>query len=622
VTRKSNVPSRFEHQMPYGAQIVGGDAVRFRLWAPAQPEIIVILDGPRRSERAMQSLGDGWFELTVDDGSVVPGSLYRYKLPGGLEVPDPASRFQPSDVHGPSQVVDPTAYAWRHPHWTGRPWEETVLYELHVGCFSEEGSFDAVRRKLDHFSRLGITAIELMPIADFEGTRNWGYDGVLPFAPDSAYGAPDDLKRLIDEAHARELMVVLDVVYNHFGPSGNYLSHYATRFFTEHHHTPWGPGINYDDQDSRAVRDFFVHNALFWLDEYRMDGLRFDAVHAILDDSDRHILDEIATEVRSRVDPARHVHLVLENDDNAAHFLTPAADRSARLYDAQWNDDFHHAAHVIATGEHAGYYRDYAADPVAAFGRALAEGFVYQGEPSAYRGGKRRGESSAHLPPTAFVSFLQNHDQIGNRACGERLTALADPEIVRALQAILMLSPEIPLVFMGEEWGTRRPFLFFCDFQDELADAVRDGRRREFEHDPAFKDPAACARIPDPNALETFERSRLDWSEADGSVGREETAFLRTLLDVRRRRVVPLLREVVDAMARHTERPGGVVAVQWTLGGRRVDLIANLGREEARDLGWNLPGEPIFAIPADVCDGPRLDRLPPWSVVFTVGTLQ
>ncbi|HTI88208.1 MAG TPA: malto-oligosyltrehalose trehalohydrolase [Alphaproteobacteria bacterium] len=614
------MPSRFVHQMPFGAEIVGGDAVRFRLWAPSQSEMTLVLEGPHPSDYPMRAIGDGWFELTLSDAG--PGSLYRYRLQGGLAVPDPASRFQPNDVHGPSQVIDPTVYAWNHPQWIGRPWEDTVLYELHVGCFSDEGSFDGVRRRLDHFTRLGITAIELMPIADFEGTRNWGYDGVLPFAPDSAYGAPDNLKRLVDEAHARELMVFLDVVYNHFGPSGNYLSQYAARFFTERHHTPWGPGINFEDQNSRAVRDFFVHNALYWLDEYRVDGLRFDAVHAILDDSDRHILNEIAAEVRRHVGPARHVHLVLENDDNVTRFLTRGVDRSPQFYDAQWNDDFHHAAHVIATGERAGYYRDYADDPVAAFGRALSEGFVYQGEPSAHRGGKARGEPSAHLPPTAFVSFLQNHDQIGNRACGERLTALADARAVRALQAILMLSPQIPFIFMGEEWGTRRPFLYFCDFHDDLADAVREGRRREFEHDPAFKDPVACQRIPDPNAVTTYERSRLDWNEADSDAGRNETAFVRALLDVRRCRIVPLLYEGIDAKARHTERQSGIVAVQWTFGDRRLDLIANLGRDEVNGLGWNLSGEPIFAIPAHICDGPRLERLPPWSVVFTIGAPQ
>jgi maltooligosyltrehalose trehalohydrolase len=616
------VPSRFVHQMPYGAQVVGGNAVRFRLWAPSQPEMTVVLDGARRSERPMQPMGDGWFELTVADGSAGPGTLYRYRLPGGLEIPDPASRFQPNDVHGPSQVVDPTAYAWRNADWTGRPWEDTVLYELHVGGFSEDGTFDGVRQRLDHFARLGITAIELMPIGEFEGTRNWGYDGVLPFAPDSAYGAPDDLKRLIDEAHARELMVFLDVVYNHFGPTGNYLSHYASRFFTERHHTPWGPGINFDDEDSRVVREFFIHNSLYWLDEYRIDGLRFDAVHAILDDSNGHILDELATEVRARIDHGRQVHLVLENDDNASRFLPRRADGRPRLYDAQWNDDFHHAAHVIATGENHGYYRDYAADPVAAFGRALAEGFVYQGEASEHRGGSRRGEPTTGLPPTAFVSFLQNHDQIGNRAYGERLTALADPRAVRALQAILMLSPQIPLIFMGEEWGTRRPFLFFCDFRDDLADSVREGRRREFAHNPAFKDPEARRSIPDPNAVETYLRSRLDWSGADTDAGRAEMTFLRTLLDVRSRRVVPLLHDTAKTSARHVERPNGVLSVRWNLGGRQLDLIANLGHAEADGLDWTLPGEPIFAIPGDICDGPRLERLPPWSVVFTVGTPQ
>jgi maltooligosyltrehalose trehalohydrolase len=614
------VPSRFVHEMPYGTQILDDGAVRFRLWAPSQSAITVVVDGAQRSERPMRPAGDGWFELTVSDGSVGPGSLYRYRLADGLEVPDPASRFQPRDVHGPSQVIDPTGYAWKNAEWTGRPWEDTVFYELHVGCFSEDGNFDGVRRRLDHFTRLGFTAIELMPISDFEGARNWGYDGVLPFAPDSTYGAPDDLKRRIDEAHTRGLMIFLDVVYNHFGPSGNYLSHYASHFFTERHRTPWGPAINFDDRGNRHVREFFIHNALFWLDEYRVDGLRLDAVHTILDDSNRHILDELATEVRARVDDRRHVHLVLENDDNAARLLKRRRDGSPALFDAQWNDDFHHAAHVIATGERDGYYRDYADDPRAAFGRVLAEGFAYQGEPSSHRAGRRRGEPSAELPPTAFVSFLQNHDQIGNRAYGERLAALADPRAIRALQTILMLSPQIPLVFMGDEWGTRRPFLFFCDFGEDLADAVREGRRREFEHDPAFQ--GSASEIPDPNALTTFLRSRLDWTEAESDAGREEMEFVRALLDVRHRRVVPLLRGVRNTAARRVERPGSILDVQWSLGGHRLELLANLGDGEIGGIGWELGGEPIFAVPGDVCDGPRLDRLPPWSVVFAVGSLQ
>ncbi|MGE5539713.1 MAG: malto-oligosyltrehalose trehalohydrolase [Gemmatimonas sp.] len=603
--------------MPFGAELVGPNTVRFRIWAPSQSAMTLVVGDGARDQRAMEAVGDGWFELTLSEG-VGAGTLYRYRLGNGTEVPDPASRFQPRDVHGPSQIVDPAAFAWRNGAWSGRRWEDTVLYELHVGCFSDEGTFDGVRRRLDHFARLGVSAIELMPLADFEGARNWGYDGVLPFAPDASYGPPDTLKRLIDEAHERELMVFLDVVYNHFGPTGNYLSQYAAQFFTERHHTPWGAAINFDDVGSRSVRDLFVHNALYWINEYRFDGLRFDAVHAILDDGNRHILDEIATEVRSRVDSGRHVHLVLENDDNVARFLDRTSGGRPRFYDAQWNDDFHHCAHVIATGEQEGYYADYATNPVASFGRVLTEGFAYQGEPSHHRGGRPRGEPSAHLPPTAFVSFLQNHDQIGNRAFGERLTTLAEPPCVRALQAIHMLAPEIPLLFMGEEWASRRPFLFFCDFADELADAVRDGRRREFERFPAFRDPAARDRIPDPNAASTFEESRLDWARLDSDEGRADVDFMRSLIDVRARRIAPLLNGAARPGTRHAVLPGGALAVEWPLAGRgTLHLVANLASAEAH-VDWRLPGEPIFAIPAGIGEGDRVRTMPPWSVLFAI----
>jgi maltooligosyltrehalose trehalohydrolase len=356
----------FAHTMPFGAQVLQDGGTRFQLWAPSQEALGLVLE-PDRRVVPMSQLDDGFFGVTTD---APPGSRYRFQLEDGSRVPDPASRHQPEDVTGPSEVIDPRAYAWRHPAWRGRPWHEAVLYELHVGAFSEDGTFDGLRRRLDHLVRLGVTAVELMPLSDFSGTRNWGYDGVMPFAPDAVYGRPDDLKRLIDEAHARELMVFLDVVYNHFGPDGNYLAAYAPGFFRTDIATPWGAAIDFRRPE---VRRFFTENALYWLMEYRFDGLRFDAVHAI---AAPDWLDEMAAEVRATVEPGRHVHLVLEHDGNVAGHLRQG-------FDAQWNDDAHHVLHVLLTGEADGYYADYAERPAERLARCLGEGFAYQGEPSA-----------------------------------------------------------------------------------------------------------------------------------------------------------------------------------------------------------------------------------------------
>jgi malto-oligosyltrehalose trehalohydrolase len=525
-----------------------------------------------------------------------------------MMVPDPASRFQPSDVHGPSQVVDPERYAWRNDGWIGRPWEEAVLYEAHLGAFSPEGGFDGMRRRLDYLAKLGITAVELMPIADFDGRRNWGYDGVLLFAPDAAYGTPDDLKRLVDEAHGRGLMMLLDVVYNHFGPSGNFLGRYAPGFFTQHRQTPWGPALDYSD---RRLRDFVVHNALYWLDEYRFDGLRLDAVHAIRDETVPDILEEIALSVRSRLD-GRKIHLVLENDDNRARYLAREPASRPRHYTAQWNDDFHHAAHVVATGEDEGYYGDYSDGAVRALARALAEGFAYQGEVSRHRGGVRRGETSAHLPPTAFVNFLQNHDQIGNRGFGERLAALAEERAVRALTAILLLSAQIPLLFMGEEWGSERPFLFFCAFTGELAEAVREGRKREFAHR------GDATELPDPIAESSFTRSALDWDASERERGRRRIGYVRRLLALRREAIVPRLAGIAGGGS-YEVRGGQALLVRWRLAdGARLTLAANLSSRASAGLGWHLPDKLLYAEPADERTRNHLDHLAPWAVCFTL----
>ncbi len=510
--------------MPFGAEVLPAGGVRFRLWAPAAGEVDLSLNG---EFFRMKGAGDGWFELVHD--AARPGSRYCYRIDGAQEVPDPASRFQPKDAEGPSEVVDPGAFDWQDAGWQGRPWPEAVIYELHVGTLSSQGSYPGVQGKLGHLKELGVTAIELMPIADFCGRRNWGYDGVLPYAPDSRYGRPEALKALVQAAHHAGLMVFLDVVYNHFGPKGNFLHLYAPQFFTGKHNTPWGAAIDFG---RREVRDYFIHNALYWLEEYRFDGLRFDAVHAIKDDSPLHLLEELASRIMETFRDERHVHLILENDANQARFLGPGK------YDAQWNDDSHHGYHVLATGESDGYYAAYKNAPAKHLARCLAEGFAYQGEVSPFSE-EPRGEPSAHLAPSCFVDFMQNHDQVGNRAHGERLSSLSEAHKLRALSSILLLAPSPPLLFMGEEWGCKQPFLYFCDFAGELGESVRQGRRGEFARFAAFADPKARARIPDPLAEQTFKRSVLRWKDARGTQGREWLAHYKSLLDLRKSEIAP-----------------------------------------------------------------------------------
>lgn len=544
----------------------------FRLWAPDRSEIGLELDGA--AARRMVRDAQGFHTLRC---KAAAQARYRFRIDETLSVPDPASRIQNGDIADDSVLPDPGAFLWRCNGWKGRPWEETVLYELHAGLL---GGFAGVTEHLPRLANLGITAIELMPIADFPGRRNWGYDGVLPFAPDRTYGTPGQLKSLIDRAHALGLMVFLDVVYNHFGPEGNWLSTYAGEFFRDDVRTPWGSAIDFRQP---LVRQFFLENALYWIDEFRIDGLRFDAVHAI---ADRDFLPGFAEAIRAHIPDDRHVHLILENDDNEAGLL-----RSG--FDAQWNDDFHHAVHVLLTGEHEGYYGDYSDAPAQALARALREGFVYQGEPSAHHNGQSRGTPSADLPPTAFVSFLQNHDQIGNRAFGERLTVLADAQALRAAVALLLLSPHIPLIFMGEEAGAREPFLYFTDYGSQLAEAVREGRRAEFAKFRAFADAAARERIPDPNAQSTYDASRPAF---DGETAHEWTRFYASLLKIRRERIAPHLRGA-RAKGSSALAPAAVIA-KWTLGdGACLTIACNLGKD---DVPAPLPAaEPLWGIPAE-----------------------
>jgi maltooligosyltrehalose trehalohydrolase len=553
--------------MKFGAEIVDG-GVHFRLWAPKINRVSVILN--EGVPVPMKLSGQGWHELMSSDATA--GTLYKFRLEEeGLEVPDPASKYQPFDVHGPSEVVEPNRYVWRDAGWRGRKWEECVLYEMHVGTFTPAGTFLGAMEHLERLANLGITAIEIMPVADFPGKRNWGYDGVLLFAPDSSYGRPEDLKTLVDAAHARGIMVLLDVVYNHFGPDGNYLPSYAP-IFTERHKTPWGAAVNYDAEGSDVIREFIIRNAVYWIDEFHLDGLRLDAVHAIKDDSTKHVLDEIASRIR-RLPIDRPVHLLLENEENQASRLHRNALSDPLSYTAQWNDDVHHVLHCAVSGESSGYYGAYAGD-TEKLGKALAEGFAFQGEFMDYRGSPR-GEPSCHLAPTAFVSFIQNHDQVGNRAFGDRITSFVPSDRIRAIVAVYLLLPQIPMIFMGEEFGASQPFSFFCDFEPELAKLVCEGRRAEFARFPEFDDPARREQIPDPTAEQTFVSAKLDWGSATKGDHAEWTSLYRKLLDIRHREIVPRLRGAHSG--RYEVLGEGAVSVCWQMGdGAKLALLANL----------------------------------------------
>lgn len=580
----------------FGPRITN-DGVTFTLWAPAAKSVEVMLDRPH----AMMTADGGCFSLTVPEARA--GSLYKFRIDGQLEVPDPASQFQPHDVSGPSEVIDHAAYRWRADTWRGRPWQEAVFLETHVGTFTPQGTYRAMIDKLDHLTATGITALELMPLADFPGRWSWGYDGVLWYAPDHVYGRSDELKALIDEAHLRGLMVFLDVVYNHFGPDGNYLGSYAPGFFSESQ-TPWGNAIDYRVQE---VRQFTIQNALHWLESYRFDGLRLDAVHAIAEPGKRHILQELSAAVGAyAASSGRHIHLVLENDDNCASLLNPDEEPPRGKYRAQWNDDYHHTWHVLLTQENTGYYGDYS-KPRDNIARILSSGFAYQGESSAHRGGLPRGESSAHLPPSAFVNFLQNHDQIGNRALGDRLNGSASPASLEAALAVTLLAPMPPLLFMGEEWGATSPFPFFCDFTGDLADAVRKGRRREFEAAyEKFGD-----EIQDPLAETTFKSAQLDWNSLDRSPNRDRLTLVRNLLTVRRAEIVPRLTGCTFDNANISDE--GLLRAQWRLAdGNTLRLATNLSDAAIENPERRACGRRIWG-PGDAA------KFAPWSVHWTVG---
>ena len=583
-------------QPTFGAQVVGEGLTRFVLWAPGARRVAVEVEG--LPSVTMDKSDDGCATAEVACGH---GARYRYRIfnekddenaEQGSLVPDPAARAQAGDIDGPSVVIDPSHYRWKNTDWQGRPWHETVLYELHVGTL---GGFQGVRQHLPYLAELGITAIELMPVSEFPGARNWGYDGVLPYAVEASYGSPDDMKALIDEAHAYGLMVFLDVVYNHFGPDGNYLANYAGAFFREDLVTPWGPSIDFRQP---MVRRYFIDNALMWLEEYHLDGLRFDAVHAI---SEQDFLVELAETIRTQIAPERHIHLVLENEGNTASLL------NQQQFTAQWNDDWHNVLHVLMTGEQEGYYSDFVDNATPRLARCLSEGFIFQGHTS--RHGHSRGEPSAHLPPTAFVAFLQNHDQTGNRALGERLNVLTDADSLAAAEVLLLLSPMIPLLFMGEEWGATQPFLFFTEHNENLAQAVREGRRAEFADFSAFIDEKSRERIPDPNALTTFEASIPDFAAREKPPFAACLARYRTLLALRHQHIVPRLAGT-EALGANVLGDKAVLA-RWRMkDGTQLVIALNLGQQPAATPGLGV-GQLLYETSDGVAKAAESGRMPP-----------
>jgi malto-oligosyltrehalose trehalohydrolase len=590
---------RSYHPMPFGAEVTAA-GVRFAIWAPAAREAAVHVDG---RVLPMQRGAEGFF--TAMDPKAEAGSRYAFRFDTtDVLVPDPASRFNPDDVHDPSEVVAPTAYEWRDAGWRGRPWPGAVVYELHVGTFTPEGTYAAAMKRLDHLAALGVTALELMPLAAAPGRFNWGYDGVLPFAPQARFGRPEELKRFVDAAHESGLMVLLDVVYNHFGPDGNYLGLYAPQFFTARHHTPWGNAINFDDVASATVRRFFTDNALYWLEEYHFDGLRLDAVHAILDDSEPSFLRDLAAAVRE-LRLGRPLHLVLENDLNDATLLSRGAGGEPATYTAQWNDDFHHALLVLLTGDTRGHYRDYG-DPAAHLLRILLEGFAYQGEHSAYRGAPR-GTPSRRLPPEAFVSFLQNHDQIGNRPDAARLCNLVDPEPLAAAEILLALLPTPILMFMGDEFHAPSPFPFFCDFGGDLGVAVTEGRRKEFAS--LWRD-VDCSAVPGPTTAEARAAAVLDWELTTREPHAGALRRQRERLRIRAELVAPRL--PAQPLDGSLHAPTALTA-RWRLrDGKLLCLAANLGAAPLASPPPN-QGAALLATHA-LDDGPW----PPWLVRWSV----
>ncbi len=543
---------------------------RIRVWAPVAERVEVVLGGGRAETMAPERNG----HHTVEVDGVGHGDPYRFRLPGGRELPDPASRHQPGGVHAASATVDPGAFAWTDQAWRGPALADYVIYELHVGTFTDEGTFDGAVPHLPALRGLGVTAVELMPVAQFPGGRNWGYDGVYPFAAQSSYGGPDGLKRLVDAAHGAGLAVILDVVYNHLGPEGNYTREFGP-YFTERYRTPWGAALNFDGPGSDEVRRFFCENALQWLDEFHVDALRLDAVHSILDLSATTFLEDLVDMVeRLRDRRGARRYLIAESDRNDARVITERRLGGIGM-DAQWADDFHHAVHAALTGERDGYYADFGS--LRQVGRALRSGFVFQGQRSAYRG-RRHGSPATGLPAERFVVCAQNHDQIGNRLLGERLASLVSFERLKLAAGLVLLSPFVPLLFMGEEYGETAPFQYFISHTDrELVEAVRRGRAEEFAAFRWTREP------PDPQAEDTFTAARLRRELSAAEPNRGLRALYRTLLQARRE-VPALARPSRDDLEVVVDEARGMLTLHRWDGGSHALAAFHLGEGTGRVL--------------------------------------
>jgi maltooligosyltrehalose trehalohydrolase len=568
----------------------------FRVWAPRPHHVDLVLDGQRLPMRAA---GGGWWTCRA---AADPGADYAYSLDGGAPRPDPRSAFQPDGIDGPSRLVDHAAFGWTDDRWRGLALPGAVLYECHIGTFSAEGTFDGAAEHLDHVADLGIDAIELLPVAEFSGRWGWGYDGVDLFAPHHCYGGPDGLKRLVDAAHGRGIGVVFDVVYNHLGPAGNYLPEFGP-YFSPEHQTTWGDAVNFDGPDSDEVRRFVIDNAITWLRDYHCDGLRLDAVHAITDESARHILEELAEEVSAlAAELGRPLFLIAESDRNDPRFVR-ASEAGGYGLDASWADEWHHALHATLTGERDGYYEDFGPLPLLA--KALRQAWVYDGIYSPHRR-RVHGRSPAGLTGSQFVVSTQNHDQIGNRAAGERASALMSDGRLKVAAALLLTSPFVPLLFQGEEWGATTPFQFFTDHADpRLGQAVRSGRRQEFVSfgwDPQD--------VPNPQDPATFRRSRLDWAEAGKDRNADLLAWYRLLIGLRRR-VPPLADPRLERTATDCDEQAG-----WLVVRRGPATVAvNLGTRT-----WTFPADPAAELVA--ASDPGIQRaadavvLPPDTVAI------
>jgi maltooligosyltrehalose trehalohydrolase len=551
-----------------GAWYLGEGCCRFRVWAPLAQLVEVHLLAPRERLVAMARRPRGYYETIVED--VAPGALYRYRLDGSLERPDPASQFQPEDVHGPSQVLE-AHLDWDDGAWCGIPLRDYILYELHVGTFTSEGTFAAIIPRLSELKTLGITALELMPIAQCPGTRNWGYDGVYPFAVQHSYGGPDGLKRLVQACHRHGLAVVLDVVYNHLGPDGNYLGDYGP-YFTERYKTPWGAALNFDGPHSDEVRRFFIENALFWVTTFHIDALRLDAVHAIVDHSAQPFLEELGLALHARAEALnRRVYAIAESALNDSRIIRPRELGGYGL-DAQWNDDFHHALRVLLTGDRDGYYQDFG--ELQQLAKAFRDGFVYAGEYSRYRW-RRHGNSSRNIPAQQFVVFAQNHDQVGNRLFGERLSQLVSLEALKLAASAVILSPFIPLLFMGEEYGETAPFQYFISHLDpQLVDAVRRGRREEFA---AF---IWQGEPPDPQDVMTFQDAKLNQHLRHEGHHRALFAFYQELIRLRQElpALAHLSKEHMEVLGFEREK---ILCVRRWCEGQEVCMALHFGSSQS-----------------------------------------